>query len=119
MGIHLEGCEISNNGIGISAPESANVTAKDTKFINNGVSIEVRSDDILAQLLPYFREGVPHSQLIELIKLVQSNPTLTDEQKQKLLNQRGWTLGLKLVQMQQPSYLLLLHFSFNLHLILI
>lgn len=79
MGIHLEGCEISNNGIGISAPESANVTAKDTKFINNGVSIEVRSDDILAQLLPYFRRA-SRTQLIELIKLVQSNPTLTDEQ---------------------------------------
>ncbi|HHM1138029.1 TPA: hypothetical protein ACRGQ0_004967, partial [Klebsiella pneumoniae] len=84
-----EGCEISNNGIGISAPESANVTAKDTKFINNGVSIEVRSDDILAQLLPYFREGVPHSQLIELIKLVQSNPTLTDEQKTEAVKSKG------------------------------
>ncbi|EKL1152374.1 TPA: hypothetical protein ACK1LG_004589 [Klebsiella pneumoniae] len=89
MGIHLEGCEISNNGIGISAPESANVTAKDTKFINNGVSIEVRSDDILAKLSPYFKEGVPHAQVIELIKLVQANPTLTDEQKTEAVKSKG------------------------------
>ena len=89
MGIHLEGCELSDNGKAISVPESAKITAIDTKFINNDVSIEVRSDDYLAKLLPYFKEGVPHERVIELIKLIKNNPALTDEQKTDAVKSKG------------------------------
>ncbi|MDW2054861.1 hypothetical protein R7Q40_11080 [Vibrio sp. 506] len=84
MAIEFDGCNISENKTGVRAPETADLSFKDTDIVKNDIGVDVYISSLLVEKLG-LPENTPQSYVDEVEKLLKANADQSTPIKMKLL----------------------------------